>query len=120
LYGCIGLTSINFGALTNLSTIGYEWLSGCTSLTSIDFSKLINLSSIGDNWLSGCTSLNSISVGNISWIPRKMVEFVWVGFSDTNFASNCSNSGDLVCSSTDIGNGWKNGGTLKWNIVTPE
>ncbi len=72
MFGCVGLKNINFSiikdlrlikncgditnkdfySLTNLISIGSDFMENCTSLTYIDLSHLSNLQEIGNNFLS--------------------------------------------------------------------
>jgi hypothetical protein len=66
LYGCTGLTEINLSKLSNITSIGYNFLYGCTGLKTIDLSKLSNITSIGGSFLSECKGLTEINLSKLS------------------------------------------------------
>ncbi len=57
---CRSLISIDLSGLTQLTTIGIEFMSECAGLISIDLSSLSQLTTIGDAFMYNCTSLKSI------------------------------------------------------------
>ncbi len=87
LYGCTGLTTVNFNATncTNMG-LGYDYVfSGCTNLATVNIGKDVtnipayafvnctgltnitipdSVTSIGARAFEGCISLNSVAVGN--------------------------------------------------------
>eukprot|EP00760_Papus_ankaliazontas_P000406 PhM_4_TR10066/c3_g2_i4/m.25766 len=51
-------------SLTNVSEIGYYFLSDCSSLTSVDLSSLANVTEIGGFFLSHCSVLTTLDVSS--------------------------------------------------------
>ena len=77
MHYCTKIKSINVSYLSNLTTIGKNFMSDCTNLTSIDLSSLSNLTTIDDNFMLNCTNLTTIILpSNIKSIGD-------------NFMSNC-------------------------------
>jgi hypothetical protein len=62
MWNCASLSSVDLSGLTELETIGDNFLNGCTNLTSIDLSGLIQLESIDDYFLNKCVKLKSIDL----------------------------------------------------------
>ena len=73
------LKSIDLSSLTDIKTIGNNFLYGCSSLTSINLSGLTTLESIGDGFLSDCSSLKSIDL-------TPLLNITSIG---NNFLNNC-------------------------------
>ena len=48
---CRGLTTIDLRGLSNLESIGNNFMVGCRGLTTIDLTGLSNLKSIGNNFM---------------------------------------------------------------------
>ena len=76
LYLCKSLSSINLSDLSNLTSIGNFFLGNCKSLTSINLSRLSNLTSIGNNFLYYCNSLKSIDLSYLSNLTSIRNEFL--------------------------------------------
>ena len=66
LYKYTSLTNIDLTSLTNITSIGNNFLSGCKSLTNINLSSLTNITSIGHHFLSGCASLKNINLSSLT------------------------------------------------------
>jgi hypothetical protein len=73
LSNCIGLTDIDLRPLSNLKSIGNGFLNNCSALTSI---KLSNLESIGNNFLSNCIGLTDIDLRPLSKVHSIGDEFI--------------------------------------------
>ena len=69
LSSCKNLSSIiNLSSLSKLESIGNNFLSGCSGLTDIDLSSLSNLKSIENDFLNNCSALTSIKLSNLESI----------------------------------------------------
>jgi hypothetical protein len=66
MYDCRSLTSIDLSLLLNVQSIGNYFMRGCEGLISIDLSGLSNVQSIGDNFMRSCLSLTSIDLYQLS------------------------------------------------------
>jgi len=73
--------------LTQVNTIGNDFLSNCVNLTSIDLSELIQVKSIGNNFLSNCNSLTSIDLSGLT-------QLISIG---NNFLLNCVRLTSIKC-----------------------
>ncbi|CAO5680543.1 MAG: hypothetical protein NEHIOOID_00278 [Holosporales bacterium] len=63
---CSGLTTVDFGSLSNVENIGDHFLSFCLGLTMVDFGSLLNVTSIGDYFLSDCRGLTTLDLRPLS------------------------------------------------------
>ena len=68
---CSSLTSLDLSSLSNLSTVGDSFLYNCSSLTSLDLSSLSNLSTVGDSFLRNCSSLTSLDLSSLSNLSQE-------------------------------------------------
>ena len=67
---CPSLTSVDFGALSAVTTVGDDFLYRCTSLTSVDFGGLSAVTTVGAGFLEGCTSLRAEGVSGVPPLLR--------------------------------------------------
>ncbi len=81
LKNCSNLQSIDLSILSNITSIGDYFLHNCSNLQSIDLSILSNVTSIGRSFLSRCSNLQSINLSGLSNVK----------YIDYDFMSNCSN-----------------------------
>ena len=79
LADCIKLTSINLLPLSNVTSIEENFLYNCNQLTAIDLSPLCKLTSIKENFLCFCHSLAEIDISALSNVT-----------SISSFLSGCS------------------------------
>jgi hypothetical protein len=75
-----GLTSLDLRGLTNVTTIGNNFLSSCSELTSLDLRGLTNVTTIGSFFLDGCSGLTSLDL-------RGLTNVTTIG---NGFLSGCS------------------------------
>jgi hypothetical protein len=127
--GCIGLTSITFGA--SLESIGNLAFSGCTSLTSVIIPD--SVTSIGDIAFSGCTSLTSViipdsvtSIGFSAFQGCTSLASVIIPDSVTSIGSatfsNCTSLTSLTIGNSviSIGNNAFSGCTSLASVIIPD
>jgi hypothetical protein len=88
---CSSLTNIDLSRLTQLTTIGYGFMSGCASLTNIDLSKLDRLQTIGKYFLEYCTNLITLDLSNL----KNTVTINTIG---EKFLFGCNNLKYITCS----------------------
>jgi hypothetical protein len=100
LSDCRYIRSINLSDLSNITKIGYDFLANCVMLESIDLSPLSKLDSIGNGFLYGCSNIESIELSPLSKLNS-------IG---SRFLSGCRaiNSIELspLSKITDIGDGF--------------
>ncbi len=60
MYNCESLQKIDLSGLTNLTTIGDEFMHYCYNLQEINLSRLTNLKSIGNDFMEDCYGLRKI------------------------------------------------------------
>ena len=75
MYWGTDLTSIDLSGLSNVTSIGSNFLRNCP-ITSIDLSALTKVTSIGDYFLSSCTGLKSIDLSGLSNVTSIDKEFL--------------------------------------------
>jgi hypothetical protein len=78
LWICLRLESIDLSPLINLTSISDDFLNGCDGLESINLSPLINLTSIGDNFLNGCIGLKSINLTDLTKVVSIGDDFLYM------------------------------------------
>ena len=61
LGGCESLVSVDASALKSVTSIGSGFLTRCKKLESVDLCSFNGVTVIGDSFLSGCTSLEKVS-----------------------------------------------------------
>ena len=81
LASCTKLKLIDLSPLINIKSIGNYFLYACSRLTNIDLSPLCNITSINNSFLADCKKLIHIDLSPLSNITT-------IGH---NFLSNCSN-----------------------------
>jgi len=64
----IAIREIDLTPLSNIVSVGDNFLKSCSKLTNIDLTPLLNIVSIEDNFLSGCRSLREIDLTPLSEI----------------------------------------------------
>ena len=100
---CKYLQNIDLTPLSNLTSIGNGFMKRCMSLTRINLSNLSNLTSIGDYFLAGCENLRTINLSNLSNITSIR----------DNFLAGCENLKTINLSNlsniTSIGNEFMKG-----------
>ncbi len=75
------LKSIDLSPLSNLESIGNDFMNNCENLKSIDLSPLSNIKSIGNNFMMNCNSLENIDLSPLSNLES-------IG---NDFMNNCEN-----------------------------
>jgi hypothetical protein len=70
LMGCSGLTRIDLSPLSQVTKVGFYFLSGCSGLTSIDLGPLKNVTEVGHAFLQGCSRLTGIDLSPLSNVTK--------------------------------------------------
>ena len=60
LAACHGITTLDCAGLTQLAAVGAHWLAHSTGLKGLDCTGLARLVTVGDFWLNDCTSLTAL------------------------------------------------------------
>eukprot|EP01060_Flectonema_neradi_P028015 TRINITY_DN3768_c1_g1_i1.p1 TRINITY_DN3768_c1_g1~~TRINITY_DN3768_c1_g1_i1.p1 ORF type:complete len:296 (+),score=41.81 TRINITY_DN3768_c1_g1_i1:165-1052(+) len=71
---CSSITTLDFSCLTNLTKIGNFFLAACSSLTSLDLTSFCNVIIVGEYFLARCPSLRMVKGTKPGSEVRKAIE----------------------------------------------
>lgn len=77
---CSGLVNLDLNPLSKVKNIGSEFLAGCSGLTSLDFSSMNQVTNIELCFLQNCSSLTNIDFSSMNQV-------MWIG---ENFLYGCN------------------------------
>jgi len=108
---------IDLSPLSNIKSIGHNFLTGCKNLKNIDFIKISNILSIGNFFMNNCFGLKNIDLTNLSNLKSikdnfmlncKLLEKIVLPTNSqletigNNFMNNCDKLQIIVLSTSQL------------------